>query len=205
MTNPQGKILKGTWIQPEPINEHHKSDLFIAAQNEEIWASTAAKAFGEKFYPWFDKALLGLHEKRELPFIVRRLSDEKIIGSTRYYDIRREHQRLTVGYTWYVPEVWGSYVNPESKLLLFQFAFEELNVNRVEFATDARNVHSRAAIKKLGAKEEGVLRQHMVLTDGFIRDTVMFSIVKSEWPEIKAALQTRLENFKKITAKVNFD
>ena len=132
-------------------------------------------------------------KQQHLPFVVRRLADKKIIGSTRYYDINIEHQRLTIGYTWYVLEAWGTYVNPECKFLLLAFVFEELKMNRVEFVTDSRNLRSRAAIKKLGATEEGVLRHHMVLDDGFIRDSVIFSIVKLDWEKVKLTLQSRLK------------
>lgn len=195
MLNIQPKILKGSWVQLEPLNESHKNELYSAAQNESIWTHSGSKAYGERFYRWFDKAIKCFQDQQHLPFIVRRLSDTKIIGSTRYYDINAEHHRLTIGYTWYIPEVWGSYVNPECKLLLLKFAFEDLQVNRVEFVIDSRNSRSYAALKKIGATEEGVLRQHMILEDGFIRDSVMLSVVKPDWFQIKLILQSRLEKF----------
>lgn len=178
-------------IQLEPLNATHKNDLYHAAQDESIWTYNASKAFGDRFYYWFDKALSCLEKQEHLPFVVRRLADQKIIGSTRYYDIDIHHQRLTIGYTWYIPEVWGTYVNPECKILLLSFVFEELKMNRVEFVADSRNLRSRSAIKKLGATEEGILRQHMILEDGFIRDSVLFSIIKPDWEKVKAALQLR--------------
>ncbi len=193
MININTTILKGFWVQLEPLNESHKNELYSAAQDESIWTYNSSKAYGERFHRWFDKAIKCFQSQQHLPFIVRRLSDAKIIGSTRYYDINPEHHRLTIGYTWYIPEVWGSYVNPECKLLLLKFAFEDLQVNRVEFVTDSRNSRSRSAIKKIGATEEGVLRHHMILEDGFIRDTVMFSIIKPDWSQIKSILQSRLE------------
>lgn len=190
------KILTGELLQLEPLNESHRNDLYEAAQDETIWTYNGSKAYGEKFHHWFDKAIKCLSQNLQLPFAVRRLSDRKVIGSTRYYDINSDHHRLTVGYTWYVPSVWGTYVNPESKLLLLNFAFEGLQVNRVEFVTDARNVRSRAAIKKLGAIEEGILRHHMILEDGTMRDTVMFSIIKPDWQQVKSQLHARLHNMK---------
>ncbi len=193
MINIRPAILKGSWIQLEPLNESHKNELYSAAQDESIWTYNSSNALGERFFSWFDKAMKCFQSQQHLPFIVRRLSDAKIIGSTRYYDINPEHHRLTIGYTWYIPEVWGSHVNPECKFLLLKFAFEDLQVNRVEFVTDSRNSRSRAAIKKIGAIEEGVLRHHMILEDGFIRDTVMFSVIKSDWFQIKLILQSRLE------------
>lgn len=183
-------ILLGSLVQLEPLNESHKNELYNAAQDESIWTYNSSKAFGEGFYRWFNKAITA---STHLPFIVRRITDKRIIGSTRYYDINPEHHRLTIGYTWYIPETWGTYVNPECKLLLLKFAFEDAKANRVEFVTDSRNSRSRAAIKKLGAVEEGVLRHHMILEDGFIRDTVIFSITKLDWPQVKSTLQSRLD------------
>lgn len=189
------KVLAGRWVQLELLDDSHKDELYAIAQNEKIWTCSSSKAFGEKFYRWFDKALECLHENKHLPFAVRNISDKKLIGSTRYYDIQSENRRLTIGYTWYVPEVWGSIVNPECKYLLLKYAFENLLVNRIEFAIDSRHSHSRAALKKIGAIEEGMLRHHMVLEDGFIRDTAIFSIIKPDWPTIKLNLETRLKNF----------
>jgi len=185
--------LTGSLVQLEPIKESHENELYAAAQDESIWTYNGSNAYGERFYRWFNKAITA---PTHLPFIVRRISDQKIIGSTRYYDINSENHRLTIGYTWYIPEVWGSAVNPECKLLLLKYAFEEAQVNRVQFSTDSRNSRSRAAIKKLGAIEEGVLRQHMVLEDGFVRDTVVFSIIKPDWEQVKAGLQARLKKEK---------
>lgn len=187
-------VLKGNWVQLEPLNDSHRDDLYAVAQDESIWTYNSSKAFGDRFYRWFDKAVKCLQAEQHLPFVVRRISDKKLIGSTRYYDINSENHRLTIGYTWYIPEVWGSCVNPECKYLLLKYAFEELQANRVEFVTDSRNSRSRAAIKKIGATEEGILRHHMILEDGFIRDTVIFSITKPEWPTIKLNLENRLKN-----------
>jgi len=187
----QSKILKGSWVQLEPLNESHRNELYNAAQDERIWSYTV-KAFGDRFYRWFDKAIHCYEQQQHLPFIVRHLPSKKIVGSTRYYDISIEHKRLAIGYTWYIPDVWATHVNPESKLLLLTFAFDELNMNRVEFVTDSRNTRSNAAIKKLGAIEEGILRQHMILDDGYVRDSVVFSIVKPDWEKVKSILQSRL-------------
>lgn len=185
------EVLKGNRVQLELLNDFHRDELYAVAQDESIWTYNSSKAFGEKFYQWFDKAVKSLQAGQHLPFAVRRISDNKLIGSTRYYDINSENHRLTIGYTWYIPQVWGSYVNPECKYLLLKYAFEVLKVNRVEFVTDSRNSRSRRAIKKIGATEEGILRHHMILEDGFIRDTVVFSIIKPEWPSIKLNLENR--------------
>ncbi len=180
-------ILKGTFIQLEPLDTSHREALSSVAENDAIWTYSF-----DPFSAWFDKAIDSTQREGHAPFIVRRLSDNKIIGSTRYYHVDPKHRRLTIGYTWYTPDAWGSHVNPECKLLLLTFAFEKWLANRVEFCIDSRNLRSRAAVKKLGATEEGILRHHMILKDGVIRDTVIFSIIKPDWPHIKSTLQARL-------------
>jgi N-acetyltransferase len=130
---------------------------------------------------------------RWYPFAVRRTADRCIVGSTSYLDISQKHRRLEIGATWYRPDTWGSMVNPECKLLLLSHAFEVLDVQRVAFITDVRNLHSQAAIAKLGATREGVLRSHMVSQGGRMRDSVVFSMVAGEWPAIRKTLQARIE------------
>ena len=114
-----------------------------------------------------------------------------MVGSTRFYDISIPDKRLAIGFTWYHPSVWGTPVNPETKLLLLQFAFETLSLNRVEFHIDSRNNHSINAINKLGAQQEGVLRKHKIVQSDFVRDTVLCSIIDSQWPAIKQTLLNR--------------
>ena len=184
--------LTGKFVELEPINENHREHLRQAAEDESNWTYTHYVASGKNFDHWFEKALCGI-EKNQQSFVVRQKSDQKIIGSTRFYNMDMDHKRLTIGYTWYISEARGTAVNPECKLLLLTRAFENLNVNRVEFFTDARNLRSRAAIKKLGTQEEGILRQHMIVKNNHIRDTVIFSIIKSEWPNVKEKLLLRLK------------
>jgi RimJ/RimL family protein N-acetyltransferase len=191
----QSLILSGKFVELEPLDDSHREDLRIIAQDESIWTYFPDSAMGRNFDSWFDKALMKSDNGRQLAFIVRRKRDHKVVGSTRYYDIEPEHRRLKVGYTWYITQAQGTAVNPESKLLLFTHAFEELNINRLALTTDARNMHSRAAIKKLGATEEGTLRQYMILKDGFLRDMVVFSILRSEWVAVKEKLNLRLTQY----------
>jgi len=186
--------LKGQWIQLEPLHESHQEELYDAAQNELIWTYNSSSAYQDQFQKWFDAALHKSKTNEHIPFVVRCLRDKKMVGSTRFYDIDFNHGRLAIGYTWTIPEVWGTSVNPECKLLLLKMAFEMLKVNRVEFYTDSRNTRSRAAILKLGATEEGLLRSHMVLKDGYLRNTIVFSILKTEWINIKAVLEKRINN-----------
>lgn len=193
LTDFSSLVLTTTHVQLETLTEKHRRELYGAAQDHTIWRYTLTTAFGTQFNEWFDKALHALMKGEQLPFIVRRLEDGKLVGSTRYYLINYIHKHLSIGYTWYIPEVWGTYVNPSCKYLLLKYAFENLQMNRVEFMTDTRNERSRAALTKLGATEEGILRQNMIVHHGSIRDSYIFSIIKPEWPTIKENLETRIE------------
>jgi RimJ/RimL family protein N-acetyltransferase len=146
----------------------------------------------EGFDPWFSATLAEAAAGRLAPFAVQRRSDSAYIGCTCYLDIVPRHRRLEIGGTWYHPESWGTPVNPECKLLLMTHAFEVLGVQRVAFVTDVLNARSQAAIAKLGAVREGVLRSHMVAQGGRIRDSAIFSILAAEWPQVKRGLERRL-------------
>jgi RimJ/RimL family protein N-acetyltransferase len=185
-------ILSSPSLSLETINESHRDALYLIAQDETIWAYTPFIATGDGFHRWFDKALHKQQAGEQHAFVVRRNHDRQLVGCTRFYDIQPQHLTLSIGYTWYIPAVWGSDVNSSSKYLLLEYAFETMKVNRVQFMTDIKNVRSRAAIKKIGAKEEGLLRQHMILENGTVRDTVLFSIIKPEWPDVKLRLQAKL-------------
>jgi N-acetyltransferase len=184
--------LNGRWVALEPIAEAHREPLRLAADDERIWATTIVRAAGEAFDAWFDALLAERATGRWYPFAVRTMADGSIVGSTSYLDISPKHRRLEIGATWYRPDTWGSMVNPECKLLLLTHAFEVLDVQRVAFITDVRNLHSQAAIAKLGATREGVLRSHMVSQGGRMRDSVVFSIIADEWSAIRKMLQARI-------------
>jgi N-acetyltransferase len=184
--------LTGKWVALEPMVEAHREPLRRAANDERIWTRTIVRAMGEAFDPWFAAALAERAAGRWLPFAVRRLCDSACIGSTSYLDPTPKHRRLEIGGTWYQPDCWGTAVNPECKLLLMTHAFEVLGVQRVAFITDVLNERSQGAIAKLGATREGILRSHMVSQGGRMRDSVVFSIVASEWPKVREALRCRL-------------
>jgi protein-tyrosine-phosphatase len=128
---------------------------------------------------------------------VRLLSSGELIGSTAYIEPNAQHKRVEIGWTWYRPDHWAGPVNPECKLLLMQHAFEALGLNRVQLVTDSLNTRSQAAIAKLGATREGVLRSHAITRGGRIRDTVVFSIVAPEWPRVRERLLERLAAFQR--------
>lgn len=175
----------------EPLEERHREGLRVAADDGRIWINTLVNARGPAFDRWFDDAVANRVAGRQVPFAVRRLSDQALIGSTSYLDPVPQHRRVEIGSTWYVPAEWGSAINPECKLLLLAHAFEVLGLNRVSFCTDLRNTHSQAAIEKLGAVKEGILRSHMITQGERIRDTVSYSIIRVEWPEVKQRLIER--------------
>jgi RimJ/RimL family protein N-acetyltransferase len=184
--------LTGQWVRLEPLEEIHREGLRSVADDERVWVHTLTVAKGEGFNPWFDSALAERETGRRAPFAVRRLADGRLVGSTSYLDINLGHKRIEIGSTWYHPSVWSTAVNPECKLLLLTHAFEVLRVNRVALVTDARNERSQAAIAKLGAVREGVCRSHMVTQRGRARDSVLFSIIAPEWPQVRSGLLARL-------------
>lgn len=185
-------ILSGCTVRLEPLAESHTEGLRAAAEDERIWPYMSTDAHGGGMDRFVATALKARDAGTDLPFTVRLLSDDRIVGSTRYLNIAPVHRRLEIGNTWYAPAVWASQVNPECKLLLLRHAFEAIGAFRVELRCDARNARSRAAILKLGAVEEGVLRRHMKMQHDFWRDTVQFAILDREWPGVKAGLERRL-------------
>lgn len=130
-------------------------------------------------------------------FAVRRMQDNRIVGSTSYFGVVAQHRRAEIGYTWYEQDLWGTYVNPECKFLLLRHAFEDWHANRIQISTDVKNVHSQKAIVKLGASYEGTLRNHSIRPDGTIRDTMMYAITSTDWPRIKPKLQSRIDHYSK--------
>lgn len=185
-------ILTGNHVRLEPLSIDHKDALKQIANETQIWTYTLTSAYGDRFDAWFEKALIKSTSGEQRPFVVRNLSDNQLVGATRYYEINLKHLRLSIGHTWYHPRVWGTKVNIESKYLLLQHAFECLKINRVQFNVDARNARSLAALNKLGAVKEGILRQHMILEDERLRDTVVLSIISPEWMMVKKRIAAHL-------------
>jgi N-acetyltransferase len=183
--------LDGTFVRLEPLEERHREAIRPAAQHPEIFTVTTS-ALGPLFDPYIDNALKRSDGPHERAFAVFHKKQARYVGMTRYLNIEEAHKKLEIGSTWYEPSVWAGAVNPECKLLLMSHAFEALKFNRVEYKTDARNARSRAAIAKLGATQEGILRKHMIMADGHVRDSVYFSIIDTEWPAVKAGLEKRL-------------
>jgi RimJ/RimL family protein N-acetyltransferase len=182
-------------IYLEPLQLAHYDSLYNIAQDESIWAFTRTIALGLKFQDWFNKALEKAARGEQLPFVVVDQQTHQLLGTTRIYDIDNTNRKCAIGYTWYIRAVWGTKVNPQAKFLLLSHAFEQLNFNRVEFHTDSRNLRSCKAILKLGAKHEGTLRFHLINENGYLRDTEVYSIIKTEWPDVRNNLIQRVSAF----------
>ena len=191
---PLGPVtLEGTWVRLEPLRQHHAARLLPAAQAPEIWRDLSARLdVAAAMAAWIAEAVEAEQRGAEYAFAVLHKPSGRYVGGTRYLDVTPGHRGVEIGWTWYAPEVWGTAVNPECKFLLLRHAFETWGAIRVSLKTDARNVRSQAAIRKLGARYEGTLRQHRIRPDGTYRDTVYFSVLDSEWPEVRAGLERRL-------------
>lgn len=182
---------------------NHKEDLVLASGDgnlSELWFTSVPSS--KNIDSYISKAVEDFDKDTGLAFVVIDKKSGKIIGSTRYTNATPEHRRLEIGYTWYSKTYQKTYVNSECKLLLLTHAFEELKAIAVEFRTNWYNFQSRNAIARLGAKQDGVLRNHQVQADGTLRDTVVFSILESEWNTCKRNLTYKIEQIhKKQTAK----
>jgi RimJ/RimL family protein N-acetyltransferase len=192
--------LTGHGVTLEPLEARHLDEL-AAGMDAECWQwgpitpgplpSTPAqhRAWLEA---WYQAALANTRAGSDEVFVVRRHRDGAAVGSTRYLAIVPSHKRLEIGGTFYRADARGTLVNPACKRLLLARAFDERHCNRVELKCDLRNARSAAGIRKIGAKEEGVFRSHMVLGDGWVRDTLYFSIIAAEWPSVRTLLDERL-------------
>lgn len=186
--------LQGRFIRLEPLTAALESEVRAAlASDEDAWAIMASNGGAEGFDTWWRDNLNAMAKHHRLVFAVRRLADAAVVGVTGYFSLRLEHRGVEIGSTFYRPDARSGPVNPEAKLLLLAHAFEAGAV-RVEFVTDAINARSRAALTKLGAVEEGLLRRHKITWTGRVRDTVMFSITDQDWPAVRAKIETRLES-----------
>jgi RimJ/RimL family protein N-acetyltransferase len=201
--------MKKRWIEPitlsgstvilEPLAMEHAEGMIAAVQDGELWKLWYTSVPSpEKADEYIQTALNWRENLGAMPFIVRDKESSKIIGCTRYFNVDEVNQRLEIGYTWYSESVQRTAVNTESKYLLLSHAFEKLGAIAVELRTHWHNHKSRAAIARLGAKQDGVLRNHSKSADAIYRDTVVFSIINLEWPAVKQSLKFKLsEQYKR--------
>lgn len=193
MIHPQPVTLESARIRLEPLSPEHRDGLITAASDGELWKLwfTSVPEPGATI-TYIRDAVRGQSEGHMLPWAVRDLSDNAIVGTTRYHDIVAAIDRVEIGWTWYAQRCQRSHVNTTCKLLLLEHAFETLGCAVVGLRTDNFNFRSQRAIEALGAKKDGVLRHHQARRDGSARDSVMYSILKAEWPDVKRHLELRL-------------
>ena len=186
-------ILEGEHVRLEPLSIAHEESLVAAASDGELWNSAVTIVPSRATVAAYIAAALGMQARgTALPFVTIHKSSGKVVGSTRYFHIERDHRRVEIGYTWLSASAQRTKVNTEAKLLMLAHAFETWRCIRVEFLTDVLNHQSRTAILRLGAKQEGILRNHMIMPSGRYRDSVCFSITEAEWPEVKVGLEAKL-------------
>ena len=193
MIEPSPVSLEGHGVRLEPLTAEHRDALVAAAADGrlwELWFTTVPDSHQAADY--IADALAGQRAGHMLPWVVRDLTTDSIVGSTRYHDILPSADRLEIGYTWYAASRQRSHVNSACKLLLMTHAFETLGCQVVGFRTDNFNFRSQRAIEALGAKKDGVLRHHHRRRDGSVRDSVMYSVLRSEWPAVRRNLEWRL-------------
>jgi RimJ/RimL family protein N-acetyltransferase len=193
MIDPQPTILEGRGIRLEPLNASHHDGLEAAAADGklwELWFTSVPAPGGMKNY--IETALKGQQDGHMLPWAVRDLASNTIIGTTRYHDIVAAIDRVEIGWTWYGASRQRTGVNTTCKLLLLQHAFDTLHCKVVGLRTDNFNFRSQKAIEGIGAKRDGVIRHHAARKDGTVRDSVMFSILATEWPDVRRHLEFRL-------------
>lgn len=187
-------LLENTWVRLEPLQPRHAEALFAIGQDAGDWAYMPHGCFTSLDHTrsWIADALALQEKGEQVSFVIIDRSNGAVAGSTRFLNIRRRDRGLEIGWTWLGRDFQRSAVNTATKLLLLQHAFDTLGALRVELKTDGRNLRSQAAIARLGATREGVFRRHMIVQDGFVRDTVYFSITDQDWPRVRDGLLQKL-------------
>jgi RimJ/RimL family protein N-acetyltransferase len=185
-------VLEGRFVRLEPFTGEMKGEVFDAIGGfDDDWAIMASNASGAAFDGWWAKALDELSKGARIPFAIRRLSDGLIVGTTSFMNIGARDRRVEIGSTFLHPAARAGLVNPNGKLTLLAYAFRQ-GAHRVEFMVDEINKRSQAAVLKLGAKRDGVLRRNVVTWTGRVRDTCVFSITDLDWPQVRPGLEARV-------------
>lgn len=191
---PGGRSLVGDWIRLDPSVPADADELFVALDHAQVWEyGYGGGPAGRPGSPedWITR-IHGAGADQRAMFTVRELQEGRIVGTSSLGDVDLVNERVHLGWTAYDPSTWSTAVNPECKLLLLTHAFEDCGFGRVKIQTDSINQRSQAAIAKLGAQREGVLRRHIKRADGSWRDTVVFAVTIEDWPQVKQGLQDRL-------------
>jgi RimJ/RimL family protein N-acetyltransferase len=195
--SPRPATLEANGIRLESLSIEHLDGLKAAAADGklwELWFTSVPKP--EETQTYLENALKGQKNGDMLPWAVRDLKSGEIVGSTRYHDIIAAADRVEIGYTWYARRWQRTHVNTACKLLLFEHAFDALGCKVVGLRTDNFNLASQRAIERLGAKRDGILRHHQARRDGTVRDSYMYTVLLSEWPDVRRHLRLRLERHK---------
>jgi RimJ/RimL family protein N-acetyltransferase len=186
--------LEGQGVRLEPLSREHHDGLVAAASDGRLWELFFTSVpEPDQVHAYISGALAGQEKGEMLPWAVRDLKSGQIVGSTRYHDIIAASDRVEIGYTWYAQRCQRTHINTACKLLLFTHGFETLGCKVVGLRTDNFNFRSQKAIEALGAKQDGVIRHHQPRRDGSVRDTVMYSVLRDEWPGVKKHLEFRLK------------
>ena len=190
---PDGRPLVGDVVRLDRMQDSDIDELYAAIGNEQVYAggfgggpAAMPASADDMCAKWIPAAA------HRFAYVVRLVADGTVVGTSSLADVDVRNERIHLGYTGYTPAVWGTAVNPAAKLLLLEHAFETCGFGRVKIQTGLKNTRSQAAIAKLGATREGVLRRHMVQADGSFRDTVVFSILADEWPDVRKRLEDRI-------------
>lgn len=195
MSEPISKtiVLEGSHVRLEPLTMKHLDGLCAVGLNPELWQLVPNPVRNrEEMLEYVETALEEKRRGVSMPFVTRLATDGQVVGSTRFANVDLKNRHVEIGWTWIAMPWQRTAVNTEAKYMMLQYAFEVLGCLRVELKTDALNERSRAAIKRIGAKEEGILRRHTLTASGRMRDTVYYSILDDEWPTVKSALQAKL-------------
>lgn len=186
------ETLKGNFLTLEPLQLEHISELKVAVQDGESWKLWYANVPRPDEMSDYVEDAISAARAGDIAYAVRSNVTQKIVGTTRYYNVDAKNKRAMIGYTWYSSSARRTPINTECKLLLLAKLFESHDAIAAEFRTHYFNQPSRAAIERLGAKQDGILRQHQIMKDGSIRDTVVYSIIAAEWPAVKSNLLSKL-------------
>lgn len=191
---PQPVTLNGTQVQLQPLSESHLDALCQVGLDPELWKWIPSQVLDRDQMLRFIRTQLADQEKgTALPFATIERASGKVVGNTRFMNIDMPNKRVEIGGTWIAKPWQRTALNTEAKFLMMRHAFETLGCNRVEWKTDALNTQSRNAILRLGAKQEGIFRQHVVTWSGRLRDSVYFSVIAPEWPDVKQALEAKIK------------
>jgi RimJ/RimL family protein N-acetyltransferase len=179
----------------EPLAAEHEQGLIEAASEPELfaWMPVDMASSRDAVRDWLSTTIAAAQGGREVPYAIIEASSGAVVGSTRFLELRFEHLRAEIGWTWLARRAWSTGINVETKLMLLEHAFEHAGLRRVEFKTDARNERSRGALLALGTKFEGILRKHMVVRDGGERDSAYYSVIDDEWPALRQQLRRRVD------------